>query len=274
MCWGRCVFIVSAVLCSCIFTFGQGNTGSTTTLVQALANNTSACSSSSDPGGNQPYCFAFFNGFTTNPNDLGAETIVPVSTAGHVSNVSIRQLMYPGWTGRVLCEYQPWFGAGTHKSIGYSQNSAATVAAQDSFMLKVGCDVNLIDFYGSLDPAQTFNLGTTSAIFSDLSTRAGYPLKFGIMEDKNALTSSCSPSSQNESATMTCVENALMADMDYVNSHYAYSGVYFTDGGNPVIFSFVTQSTWPVLTAADWNSIWSTLKAHTDNYSAPFKYIF
>ena len=84
--------------------------GSVTTLVREQSNNTSACSSSTDPGGNQPYCFAFFNGFITNPGDIGAQTPIPVSQAGHVSDVSIRQLMYPGWTGRVLCEYQPWFG--------------------------------------------------------------------------------------------------------------------------------------------------------------------
>jgi hypothetical protein len=273
--WGQCVVAGSLFW---PFVAGAGfaqsaNTTPATSLVQELSNNTSACSSANDPGGNQPYCFAFFTGFGTNPNDTGAETLTPDSTAGHVSNLSIKQLMHPGWTGRVLCEYQPWFGASNHKSVGYNQNSAATVAAQDSFMLAVGCDINLIDFYGALDPNQSFNLATTNAVFSDLSTRAGYPLKFGIMEDKNALTTTCSPSSQNESASVVCLENALVAEMDYVNTHYASSGAYFTDSGNPVVFSFVTQSTWPVLTSADWDAIWSTLKAHTDAYAAPFKYI-
>jgi hypothetical protein len=244
------------------------------TVVHEQSNNTSACSSSGDPGGNLPYCFAFFNGFDMNANDTAAETPVPDSPAGHISSISIKQLMYSGWTGKLTCEYQPWFGTSNHKSVGYNENSSATVASQDSFMITEGCDVNLIDFYGSLDPNQSFNLATTNAVFADLNSRSGYPLSFGIMEDKNALTSSCPTSNQTESATLTCLENALIADMDYVNTHYANSGVYFKDAGNPIIFSFVTQSVWPILTSTDWNTIWSTVKAHTDTYSTPFKYIF
>lgn len=271
---GRCGF---AVCLSLVLwggnAIGQSNPSVVTTLVQESSNNTSACSSSTNPAGNQTYCTANFNGFHTNANDTAAETQIPVSPAGHVSNVSIKELLYPGWTGKVLCEYQPWFGASNHKSIGYNENSADTVAAQDSYMLSVGCDVNLIDFYGSLDPGQSFNLATTAAVFADLDNRAGYPLKFGIMEDKGALSATCSTSSTNESATVTCLENALIEDMDYVDSNYATSGAYFTDGGDPVIFSFITQSEWTVLSAADWNTIWSTVKAHTDTYAAPFKYI-
>src|SRR5581483_5742064 len=254
-------------------TGGTGGPVPIGTLVQQMSNNTSLCSSSSDPGGNWPYCFAFFDGFGTSSADTSAETPMPDSPAGHVSNISIKQLMYPGWTGKLICEYQPWFGLSIHKSVGYNENSSATVAAQDSFMITEGCDVNLIDFYGSLSPNQAFNLATTNAVFADLNRRSGYPLKFGIMEDKGALTYSCPTSGQTEAATVTCLENAMIADMDYIKTNYASSGVYFTDGGNPVIFSFVTKSVWPVLTAADWDTIWSAVKVHTDAYSAPFKYI-
>jgi len=242
-------------------------------LLQQLSNNTSSCSSSSDPGGNFSYCFAFFNGFNTNANNLGAETLVPDAPAGHVSSLSIRNLLYSGWSGKVICEYQPWFGLSSHASVGYNENSSATVAAQNSFMLREGCDINLVDSYGSLDPNQSFNFATTNAVFADLNSRSGYPLKFGIMEDKGALISSCPTSNQTEAATVTCLENALIADMDYINTHYANSGVYFTDAGKPVIFSFVTKSVWPILTAADWDTVWSAVKAHTDAYSAPFTYI-
>ena len=242
-------------------------------LLQQLSNNTSSCSSSSDPGGNFSYCFAFFNGFNTNANNLGAETLVPDAPAGHISSLSIRNLLYSGWSGKVICEYQPWFGLSSHASVGYNENSSATVAAQNSFMLREGCDINLVDFYGSLDPNQSFNFATTNAVFADLNSRSGYPLKFGIMEDKGALISSCPTSNQTEAATVTCLENALIADMDYINTHYANSGVYFTDAGKPVIFSFVTKSVWPILTAADWDTVWSAVKAHTDAYSAPFTYI-
>lgn len=255
-------------------TGGTGGASPTGTLAHQMSNNTSLCSSTGDPGGNWPYCSAFFNGFNTNTNNSGLQTLAPDSAAGHVSNISIKQLMYPGWAGRLLCEYQPWFGLSSHKGVGYNENSSATVAAQDSFMIAEGCDINLIDFYGSLDPNQSFNLATTNAVFADLKSRSGFPLKFGIMEDKGALLSSCPSSNQTESATVTCLQKALITDMDYINTHYANSGVYFTDAGSPVIFLFIPKSTWPILTSADWDTIWSVVKAHTDTYTLRFKYIF
>jgi hypothetical protein len=254
-----------------------GGTGGATpvgTLIQQTANNTSACSSSNDPIANRAYCTSFFNGFNANSNDLGAETLVPDAPAGHISPLSLKQLMYPGWTGRLICEYQPWFGMSSHKSVGYNENLPATVAAQNSFMISEGCDVNLVDFYGALSANQSFNLATANAVFADLSTRSGYPLKFGIMEDKGALTGTCPTSNQTEAATLTCVQNALISEMDYINTHYANSGAYLTDNGNPLIFTFIPPTTWPVLTSADWTAIWTAVKAHTDTYSAAFKYIF
>ena len=255
-------------------TGGTGGPAPVGALLQQLSNDTSACSSSSDPGGNRSYCSAFFNGFNTNLNDTAAQTAVPDSPAGHVSNISVKQLMYSGWTGRLICEYQPWFGLSSHKSVGYNENSSATVAAQDSFMISEGCDINLIDFYGALNPNQSFNLATTNAVFADLNGRSGFPLKFGIMEDKGALTATCPTSNQTESATVTCLENALIAEMDYINTHYANSGVYFTDAGHPVVFTFIPPNVWPVLTSTDWSTIWSAVKAHTDTYTASFKYTF
>jgi hypothetical protein len=255
-------------------TGGTGGPVAVSSVVRETSNDTSACSSSSDPGGNRSYCSVFFNGFNSNPNDTAAQTQVPDSPAGHVSNISVKQLMYPGWTGRMICTYQPWFGLSSHKSVGYNENNSATVAAQDSFMVTEGCDINLIDFYGALDPNQSFNLATSNSVFTDLNSRSGFPLKFGIMEDKGALISSCPTSNQTESATVICLENALINEMDYINTHYANSGVYFTDAGQPVIFTFIPPNVWPILTTTDWATIWSAVKAHTDTYTAPFKFTF
>src|SRR6266567_17680 len=255
-------------------TGGSGGSAPVGTVTKQTSNNTSLCSSSSDPGGNLSYCSAFFNGFNSNPNDSSAETLVPAPPAGHVSNISLKQLMYPGWTGRMICEYQPWFGLSSHKSVGYNENSSATVGAQDSFMIAEGCDINLIDWYGSLDPNQSFNLTTANTVFADLNTRTGYPLKFGILEDKGALKSTCPTSGQTETATVSCLQNALITEMDYVNANYANSPVYWTDAGQPVIAYFGGKSDWPILISADWDSVWAAVKAHTDTYSTPFKYVF
>jgi hypothetical protein len=257
-----------------VLTGGSGGPVSIGTLAQQTSNNTSLCSSSNDPGGNFGYCSTFFDGFAANPNDIGIQTLVPGAPAGHVSNISIKQLVYSGWSGRLICEYQLWFGSSNHKSVGYNENSPATVAAQNSFMLAEGCNINLVDYYGSLDAKQSFNLTTTNAVFADLNGRAGYPLKFGIMEDKGALKSTCPTSGQTEVATVTCLQNALTTEMDYINTHYANSPAYWTDAGQPVVAYFGGKADWPILTSADWDSIWSTVKARTDTYSTPFKYIF
>ena len=255
-------------------TGGTGGPVSIGTLVHQTSNNTSLCSSSADPAGNLAYCNAFFDGFNSNSNDIGAQTLIPVSPAGHISSLSIKQLVYPGWNGRLICEYQPWFGLSSHKSVGYNENSSATVAAQNSFMLTEGCDINLVDYYGSLDTKQSFNLTTTNTVFGDLNTRTGYPLKFGILEDKGALKSTCPTSGQTETATVSCLQNALITEMDYVNANYANSPVYWTDAGQPVIAYFGGKSDWPILISADWDSVWAAVKAHTDGYSTPFKYVF
>jgi len=255
-------------------TGGTGGPSSISSLVAQTSNNASACSDSNNPAGNWAYCSAFFNGFNTNAGNTTAQTPTPDSSAGHISNLSVKQLMYPGWSGRLICEYQPWFGLSSHKSVGYNENASATVAAQDSFMIAEGCDINLVDYYGALSSTQSFNLATTNAVFADLNGRSGFPLKFGIMEDKGALTASCPTSNQTESATVTCLENALISEMDYINTHYASSGVYFTDAGHPVVFTFIPPTVWPVLTSSDWTAIWTAVKAHTDTYAASFKYIF
>ncbi len=52
------------------------------------------------------------------------------------------------------------------------------------------------------------------------------------------------------------------------------SPVCWTDTSQPVIVSFVTKLDWPILTSTDWDTIWSAVKAHTDTYTVPFKYIF
>jgi len=255
-------------------TGGTGGPVAIATVIQQTSNNTSACSSASDPSVNLPYCATFFAGFNANPNNIGIQTLAPDSPAGHISNLSIKQLMYSGWNGRLICEYQPWFGLSSHQSVGYNENSSATVAAQDSFMLREGCDINLVDYYGSLSSSQSFNLTTTNTVFADLNSRSGYPLKFGILEDKGALKSSCPTSGQTESATVTCLQTALITEMDYINSNYANSAAYWTDAGQPVVAYFGGKADWPILSSTDWDAVWSAVKAHTDTYTNPFKYVF
>jgi hypothetical protein len=103
-------------------TGGTGAPVPVSTLARQTSNNTTVCSSSNDPASNLPYCSTFFNGFNTSPANTGAQTLIMNPPAGHVSNVSVKQLLSSGWTGRLICEYQPWFGQSGHKSVGYNEN--------------------------------------------------------------------------------------------------------------------------------------------------------
>jgi hypothetical protein len=141
-------------------------------------------------------------------------------------------------------------------------------------MIKQGCDVVLIDYYGSQDPKHIFHLATTNAMFADVSSRAGYPLKFGVAEDKGALKAICPVSGQTAAWTVNCLQNTLIKEMDYINTHFATNPVYWQDGGQPVVGYFGGPVDFPVLTITDWDSVWTAVKAHTDNYTVPFKFIF
>jgi len=141
-------------------------------------------------------------------------------------------------------------------------------------MISEGCDINLVDWYGSLSPNQTFNLATANTVFADLNSRSGYPLRFGILEDKGALKYSCPTSGLSESATVSCLQNALTQDMDYINTHYANSAVYWTDAGQPVIAYFRRQRRLAYPDRGGLGRSVGAVKAHTDVYAAPFKFVF
>jgi len=101
----------------------QAQLPSTTTLSQQTANNTSAASS-----------------FTTQINgNLGA---------GNVSKLPIRSLLYPGATTRIFAHVEPWWGSGSHISIGYSSQDPAQVHRQVQDMVSRGIDGVVVDWYG------------------------------------------------------------------------------------------------------------------------------
>src|SRR5258708_18622630 len=109
----------------------------------------------------------------------------------------------------------------------------------------------MVDYYDSRSYRLSFNLSTTNTVFAALNSRSGYPLKFGILEDKGALKSTCPTSGQTESGTVTCLQTALTTEMDYINTHYANSAAYWTDAGQPVLAYFGVKADWPILTSTD-----------------------
>jgi hypothetical protein len=257
------------------FLFGAigayGQTG--VTYPQETGNNTSACAAA----GNPSYCNEAFPGFKTNANNKSAQTQTVAPPPGHVSNVKLSALMYSGFTGKFLCEYQAWFDNispyNGHKDIGYDENTQATVTKQDSVMIAAGCNINFVDFYGTNDSSQTFNLNSTINVFKDVSGRSGAPLKLGILEDAGAVRGICS--GMTLSAEESCIVSNIEKDMDYINTNWAGSAAFWTDGGNPVIGFFGAGGSFnPAIPDADWNTMWQEIQTHTNAYAKPFKYVF
>jgi len=186
-------FVFGALLFVCLVAVQVGNAQSITWLSET-SNNTSACSAVGSPS----YCAEALPPQVTSPanQQAGAQTTTIDAFPGHVSSVQIGQLMNTtaqNWTGKVLCEYQPWFSTQSqinyngHIEIGYDENNKDTVAMQDSDMISRGCNINFIDFYGATN--HSFNLTSSNNVYSDLATRKtqrGYPMQIGILEDENA----------------------------------------------------------------------------------------
>jgi hypothetical protein len=250
--------------------------GTTVTLPVETGNNTSACSADGTPS----YCNEAFPGFKTNPNNTSAQTQTVDPQPGHVSAEKLSALMYSGFTGKFLCEYQPWFDNVSpyngHKDIGYDENMAATVEGQDNFMITEGCYVNFVDFYGTQDPSQAFNLATTVAVYKDLSTRTGTPLKLGILEDEGATIGICDDANYTLAQEESCVVTDIEADMAYINTNWEPSAAFWKDGGVPVIGFFGSAANYKpfAIPAADWNTMWAEIQAYTNTFKHPFKYIF
>jgi len=159
--------VFSTLLFVCLIAVQVGN-GQSVTWASETSNNTSACSAVGSPS----YCAKALPLLDTSPtNQPYAQTTTVDAFPVHVSSVQLGQLMNTtsqNWTGKVLCEYQPWFSTQSqiryngHIEIGYDENTQATVTMQDSDMITRGCNINFIDFYGARITDSILRAATTS----------------------------------------------------------------------------------------------------------------
>src|SRR3954463_12419207 len=110
----RITLLLSALLLTAQAFAGNITITPTTTLTAQTSNNTSAS-----------------NTFTGLPNGNAAP--------GNVSKLPVRELM-PGFTGKVLAHYMPWWGKSGHISIGYSTHDAAQAERTVQDMMSRGYD--------------------------------------------------------------------------------------------------------------------------------------
>ena len=240
---------------------------------------------------------------TAEPTQVQTYLVDPAP--GHVSPVALNNttsaplLMYSGFNGQFLCEYQPWFYPGSSHSTaanpGYNELSLTVVNFQDSNMITRGCAITFVDFYGTTNGSLSNQETVTNNVSTDVENRGeqDYPLKLGILEDVGAFngtgSTGCNRTGLGEMQTSDCIETALDADMDYINSTYVLQPspnetelqpAYWVDGYDgqtprPVVGFFGACTFFAALTCpGDWDTIWTAVTAHTGSYAHPFKFIF
>jgi hypothetical protein len=218
----RRVFVV-AVASFAVSTFaavGSSYVVPTTTLSALTSNNTSAA-----------------NSFVSQSNgNLGAT---------NVSKVDVHTLLYPGATTNVYAHLMLWFGPGSgHMNVGYNSDNQAQIQKQIQDMISRGIEGVIIDWYGpnnSIDEA-------TKLVMAEAENYPGFT--FAIMVDQGAIEwdscPGCSP------------QQALIAQLQYIEQTYFPSSAYMTIGGQPVVTNFDVYSTYSI----NWNTVNAQLSTH------------
>jgi hypothetical protein len=189
----------------------------TTTLSEQTSNNTSAV-----------------NGFGTQSNgNLGAT---------NVSKLDIRSLLYPSSTTKVFAHLVLWFGRSDHMNVGYSSTDPLQVKQQITDMISRGIDGVVMVWYGpnnSIDRA-------AQLVMKEAEMHPGFT--FAIMVDHGAIEwDSCSGCNPQE---------ALIAQLQYVEQTYFPSPAYLRIGGQPVVTNFDIDLFYKI----DWNAVKGALQ--------------
>jgi hypothetical protein len=191
----------------------------TTTLAAQTANNTSAA-----------------NSFAKQSNGNRG--------AGNISKVDVHTLLYPGATTKVYAHLLLWFGSSKHMNVGYNSTDAGQIKSQINDMISRGVDGVIIDWYG---PNNSIDQATLS-VMAEAETHPGFT--FALMVDQGAIEwdscSGCSP------------QQALISQMQYIESTYFSSPAYMTIQGQPVVTNFNIDLSYSI----DWNAVNSALSTH------------
>jgi hypothetical protein len=263
---------IATILLLSLLCFAPCLASQATTHTAQTDDNTSACDGVGSPGA---WCKGAFNGL----RDAANGTYVPVP--GHVSDVPLRNALYPGSTTRLFVHLQPWFTVchtsatsypvGTdsngngyidrneysrcgHIETGYNSNDTQTVGAQMDDMIRRGVDGVMIDWYGKPPgacPAASHCTEdeTTKKVRDNLAARCGgaqnCPFYFAVVLDQGTFTSGTDACAANSSQP-ACIYSQMAADLDYANSstgaNYFGSNAYYKVGGRPLVPYFVSET--------------------------------
>jgi Glycosyl hydrolase family 71 len=158
--------------------------------------------------------------------------------AGNVSKTDVHSLLYAGANTKVYAHLMLWFGGTNHMNVGYSSTDSAQVHRQINDMISRGINGVVIDWYGTgssndIDKA-------TKLVMAEAETHPGFT--FAIMIDQGAIQwyscKGCSP------------QQALVADLQYIEQTYFPSPAYMKWDGRPVVTNFNIDLSYSV----DWNA--------------------
>ncbi len=171
----------------------------TTTLSQQTSNNTSA-----------------LNVFPARPNLNAA--------AGNVSKLDIHSLLYPGANTHIYAHLMLWFGSPKHMNVGYNSADSRQVKRQIEDMVSRGIEGVLIDWYGSGTDSDL----ATRQVIKEAELHPGFSV--GIIVDVGTIKWNscfgCSP------------QQALAAQLQYIERNYFNSPAYMRLDGRPVVSNF------------------------------------
>lgn len=151
---------------------------------------------------------------------------------GNVSKLPIRNLL-PGFTGKVLAHYMPWWGKSGHINIGYSALDAAHAEATVEDMISRGYDGVMVSEANS----NSYDQQGALTMFAAVQNHPGF--LFAISDNSGAYSGS------------TNVTATLLANMDFSNTHYFQSPNYLRINGRPVVYVFDN------IAGIDWTTVQS-----------------
>ncbi|MCU1286965.1 MAG: hypothetical protein JWO13_3315 [Acidobacteriales bacterium] len=147
---------------------------------------------------------------------------------GNVSKLPVRNLL-PGYTGKVLAHYMPWWGKAGHIDIGQSSHDAVQSERIVIDMISRGYDGLMVSEANS----NTYNRDGALTMFAAVQNHPGF--LFSVSENKGAFSG------------ITNTTAKMIADMTFNNDHYFQSPNYLRVNGRPVVFIFDQD-----ITGIDW----------------------
>ena len=203
-------------------------------------------SAPSPPGGSVPAATTTLQAETGN-NTSAADSFLAQTngnaSAGNVSKLPLRSLLYSGSDTRIYATWLGWFGKKDHMSVGYNSADAGQVHRQVVDMISRGIQGAIAAWYG---PANTTIDAATMLLKSEAEAHAGQ-FQFAIMEDVGALGSAA----VNNGCDVT---DQLISDLTYVATQYESSPAYMQMNGRPVIFFFGVDAYY-----IDWKRVISSI---------------